>query len=137
MAYCTSADVLRELPNVSIDSTTQPNSDDVTQFCTDIAAEIDARLRAVGITVPITDTDGLAVLRPLSVNGVKAKILRAKELEDSDQEQAAVYEQLYQDALERIERRPSMLRTEDSPGEVDGTSRDDDDIAFTRTGTEW
>ncbi|HUW34108.1 MAG TPA: hypothetical protein VM223_21075 [Planctomycetota bacterium] len=137
MAYCTSADVLRELPHITIDATTQPSADGVTQFCTDVAAEIDARLRAVSITVPVTDEDGLAVLKPLSINGVKAKILRAKELEDGEAEQAATYEELYQTALERIERRPSMLRTEDSPGQVEGIERDDEDIAFTRMGTEW
>jgi len=135
--YCTKDDVIRELPNFEIDGSTKPSDTEVTQFCSDITAEMDARMRAVGITIPVDDEDLLKVLKPIAINGVKAKVLRAKQLEEGDEELAATFEELYQGALERIERRPSILREEDSPGQPQGTEREDDDIRFTRTGEEW
>ena len=135
--YCLTDDVIRELPNITIDATTKPSPSEVDQFCADITAEMDARMRAVGITVPVDDEDLLKVLKPIAINGVKAKVLRAKQLEEGDEERASTFEELYQSAMERIERRPSILREEDSPGQPQGTERDDDDIAFTRTGSEW
>jgi hypothetical protein len=132
--YCVSDDVIRELPEVTIDSTTKPSKTEVDQFCSDVTAEMDARLRAVGISVPVTDADLLKVVKPIAVNGAKAKVLRAKEEED---ERAATFEELYQSALGRIEARPSILRETESPGQPEGTARDDDDIRFTRTGDEW
>lgn len=135
--YCATADVIRELPNIQIDAATKPSDTEVTQFCADITAEIDARMRAVGITIPITDADLLKVLKPIAINGAKAKVLRSKQLEEGDEERATTFEELYQSALERIERRPSILREEDSPGQPEGTEREDTDIQFTRTGDEW
>ena len=137
MAYCATTDVIRELPNVTIDGTTKPSTTEVDQFCTDIDAEMDARMRAVGLIVPVTDADGLAVLKPIAVNGVKAKVLRATHIQDGEDGQAVTYEELYQSAMQRIENNPSIIRETDSPGQPQGTARDDDDILFTRTGTEW
>ena len=37
--YCTTADVVRELPNISISSSTKPSTTEVDQFCSDITAE--------------------------------------------------------------------------------------------------
>ena len=81
--------------------------------------------------------DLLKVLKPISINGVKAKVLRSKQLEEGDEERAQTFEDLYQGALERIEQRPTIVREEDKPGQPQGTERDDDDIRFTRTGEEW
>jgi hypothetical protein len=135
--YCTSDDVIRELPEVKIDVSTKPSKSEVDQFCSDVTAEMDARLRAVGIAVPVTDADLLKVLKPISVNGVKAKVLRAKQLEEGEGERSAVFEELYQQALGRIEDRPSILRETDSPGQPEGTTRNDEDIRFMRTGEVW
>ena len=135
--YCASDDVIRELPEVTIDASTKPSKSEVDQFCSDITAEMDARLRAVGISVPVMDEDLLKVLKPIAVNGAKAKVLRAKQLEEGGSERAATFEELYQSALGRIESRPSILRETESPGQPEGTERSDEDIRFTRTGDEW
>jgi hypothetical protein len=135
--YCTKDDVIRELPNIEITGSTKPSEDEVTQFCSDITAEMDARMRAVGITVPVEDEDLLKVLKPIAINGVKAKVLRAKQLEEGDEERAQTFEDLYQAALERIERRPSIVREEDEPGQPQGTERNDSDIPFSRTREDW
>ena len=133
--YCATADVIRELPGITIDVTTKPSITEVDQFCSDITVDMDARMRAVGIPVSITDTDLLKFLTPIAINGVKAKVLRANV--EGEQDTAAIYETLYQDAMRRIEQRPSIIRETDSPGQPEGTSRDDEDIRFTRTGEEW
>lgn len=133
--YCLYTDVVRELPSITIGVATKPSTTEVTQFCTDITADMNARFRAVGLQTPITDSDVLAVIKPIAVNGVKAKVLRANV--DGEQETAGIYEDLYQEAMRRIEARPSILRETDSPGEPEGTSREDEDIAFSRSGSEW
>ena len=135
--YCYAGDVVRELPNIEISADTKPSTSEVYQFCVDVSADMEARMRAVGIFTPVTDADLLKVLKPIAINGVKAKVLRAKQFEEGDEERAATFEELYQGALERIERRPSILREEDSPGQPQGTERKDEDIRFTRTGEEW
>ncbi len=135
--YCVTADVTRELPNITIASGTKPSITDVDQFCLDVSADMDRRFAAAGILIPVTDADLLAFLKPIAANGVKARVLRSKALEDGDAEQAAVFEQLYQDAMQRIEARPAILREADTPGRPEGTARVDTDIAFTRAGVEW
>ncbi len=133
--YCTTADVVRELPHVKIDVTTKPSADEVTQFCADITADMDARFRAVGLEVPITAADPLKVVKPIAANGVKAKVLRSKQL--GDQPQTVDYEKLYQDAMARIERNPSIVQAQDAYGQPEGTEREDEDIKFRRTEDDW
>ncbi len=135
--YCASADVIRELPLIAITVATKPTIIETDAFCTDITADMDSRMRAVGIVVPVVDAEGLLVLKPIAINGVKAKVMRAKALETGDDGQAATYEELYQSAMGRIEERPSIIRDTDSPGQPEGTSRADDDIAFHRAGGDW
>ncbi len=133
--YCQTVDVIRELPYITINASSKPSSSEVDQFCVDVSAEMNARLRAVGISVPVVDDDLLAILLPIAINGVVAKVLRANQ--DGEFENAKTYEDLYQEALKRIEARPSILREDDSPGEAEGTAREDTDISFTRTGEDW
>lgn len=137
MSYCTTDDVSRELPLITISADTRPSTSEVDQFCADVVADMDARMRGVGIVTPVTDAVALAVLAPIAVNGVKAKVLRAKRTEAGDAELASVYEQLYQDAMGRIERNPAIVRETDSPGTPQGTQRLDTDVPFTRRGDEW
>ena len=135
--YCTTADVQQELSLYNIATDSDPSTTDVDQYCTDITADMNGRMHAVGIDTPVTDSDPLAILRPIAVNGVAAKVLRSKTAKGGDPEWAETYQELYDDAMDRIERRPSIIREDDSPGTPQGTARDDDDIKFSRTGTEW
>ncbi len=137
MPYCATADVVRELPWITIGVGTKPTTAEVDQFCLDIDADMNARMRAVGIPTPLTDGDALSVLKPIAVNGVKAKVLRAKKTEAEDAESADVYEQLYQDAMGRIESNPAIVRELDNPGAPQGTERLDADIPFGRTTETW
>lgn len=133
--YCKTDDVVRELPSIIIGADTKPSTTEVDQFCSDITADMDARMRAVGILTSVTDAEALKVLEPIAINGVKAKVVRANV--EGKQETGAIYETLYQDAMRRIEQRPSIIRETDTPGQPGGSSREDEDIQFTRTGVEW
>lgn len=134
-SYCVTDDVVRELPYLTIDATSKPSHAEVDEFCFDLTADMDARFRAVGIEVPITDEDLLMVVKPIAVEGVKAKVLRANQ--DGEFETAKIFEDLYQEAMKRIEARPSILRETDNPEQPEGTSREDENIKFTRSGSEW
>lgn len=135
MAYCDSYDVQAELPYITVDETTEVTTVELEQFCADIAADMDTRMRAVGIPVPVADVTALDFLLPISVNGVKAKLLRALRFKEGDEDRAATYEQLYQDAMRRIEANPAMVREDENPGQPEGSVRSAP--PFTRDGVEW
>lgn len=135
MAYCDSYDVQAELPYITITESTDVTTAEVEQFCADIAADMDTRMRAAGIPVPVADTTALEFLVPIAVNGVKAKLLRAKRLQEGDGDRAQTYEQLYQDAMQRIERNPAMVREDDNPGQPEGSTRGAPPLS--RDGSEW
>jgi hypothetical protein len=134
-SYCLTEDVIVELPYLTIDETSKPSEAEVDEFCFEVTAEMDARFRAVGILVPITDEDALMVVKPIALNGVKARALRANQ--DGEFENAKIYEDLYQDSMKRIETRPSILGEQNNPEQPEGSSREDEDIKFTRSGSEW
>jgi hypothetical protein len=137
MPYCTTADVLKQLALSEISATSDPSITDVDQYCIDISAEMDARMRAVGVALPVTDADRLIHLNEVAVNGVAAKVLRAKTVKGGDPEWADTYQGLYDAKMARIVERPAIVGATDYPGQPEGTERDDDDIQVTRLGTEW
>ena len=61
--YCYAGDVVRELPNIEISVATKPSTSEVYQFCVDISADMEARMRAVGIITPVIDADLVKVLK--------------------------------------------------------------------------
>lgn len=135
MAYCDVYDVQAELPYITISASTEVTTTEVEQFCEDIEADMDSRMRAVGITVPVTDSTALEFLLPIAVNGVKAKLLRALRMQEGDGDRAQVYEELYQAAMARIEANPAIVREDEAPGSPEGSAREA--TPFTRGGYEW
>jgi lysophospholipase L1-like esterase len=80
--YCTVADALALLPSIgtltdgppaSVPSATQAQT-----ILDAITSEIDMHLRGQGYAVPATDTEALASLKPIAMNGVAARIAKAK-----------------------------------------------------------
>ncbi len=108
MSYCLFGDVQKKLQQITLDADSNPSSVDVTEFCTQISTVMDARFQAAGITVPITDSDKLIVVKKIAVDGVAAEVLRSIEAES---EEAAVRQKLFDDAMKNIEKHPGILKT--------------------------
>lgn len=132
MAYCNVADIKRRLQHVTIDTTSNPTSEEVTEFCARISSEMDARFNAFDIDLPITNSDRLAMLKMIAEDGVISLVLMSVDLEF---ERAALHRQFYAEAMARLEKNPSVLRTDDvqvSPGGSYAPAR-----SFTRGGKDW
>ncbi len=106
MPYCTAADIRSKLQHVTIDAESDPNETEVTAFITQIDADMDAQCNAAGVDLPITDSDKLLVVKPISVNGVAACVLRAIGM---DLEREVVFQRLYDNAMKRIVQSPAIL----------------------------
>lgn len=113
MAYCTVADIQAKLQHVTIDDTSNPSRAEVGEFIAQTDALVDARLNALGIATPVTDSDKLLVLKPIVVSGVVAEVLRSLEMES---EEARSRQELFEGGLRTIERNPGILQTAEGGG---------------------
>lgn len=132
--YCTYTDVEKKLQHIPITESSDPNQTEVTSFCTDITALMDARFRAVGITTQITNTELVKVVLPISVYGVCAIVMRSLELVS---EAADVWQKLFDDAMKGIEKNPLILSTgtseiDSAPGGLTGVTQ-----PFSRGVKQW
>jgi hypothetical protein len=105
--HCTHVDVSSEMQNIpAFTSTTKPTDTEVTNWCTDTTADIDAVLASIGITLPVTDADKLTILRVLAVWGVCARVLRSLEMQS---DAAEMYQKLYDNKIKQITANPSII----------------------------
>lgn len=114
MAYCTyEADVWpRSSKFTARDAeggleATSPSRTQCDALIDQVAAEIDGRLRMRGITTPVADPEGVAMLLPINAIGAAAAILRSafpqKEGIGGDGGAAAELHEEYKDWLARID----------------------------------
>jgi hypothetical protein len=121
--YCALADVQQKMQHITFTVTSKPKTTDVTHFCGEITVEMDAKMRSVGVTLPITDADKLELLQKISINGVIAIVYRSIEMET---ERSEMYQKLYEDALNEILENPAII-SETSAADVGVAYYDGDD----------
>lgn len=61
--YATNADVTRNIPARPIDSTSSPSTTDIDAWITQAEAMLTGALAGGGVSVPITDTGGIQIMR--------------------------------------------------------------------------
>lgn len=108
MAYCTVDNINESAVHLDIDSTSEPTALEVADMISQVDTYIDQNLQAAGIDVPITDASLLSVVKPLSINGVLARIYRAIEM---DPEREARHQELFDRELRRLMDTPAILAT--------------------------
>ena len=139
MSYCQTTDVASELPRITIDATTEPTMGEVDGWCEEISAEMDGRLAAAGITVPVTAPPAHARatlwLKRIAVCGVAARVLRALQFGDEPDGRADWYEMKYDGDLGRIESKPALLS--DAAGSAPEFGPSTYEPAVTRLGAAW
>ena len=131
--YCTYTDVEKKIQLMPFEVTSDPSQADVTSFCADITALMDARFRAVGISTQITDADLLAVVKPIATDGVGAMVYRSV----GNIEDAAACQTLFDNAMKGIEKNPLILspsvsEKDSSPGGLTNVTQ-----PFKRNTKEW
>lgn len=105
-AYCDTYDVQAELQRMTLTSTSKPTLAQVTDWCAEVGAEMEAVFAAVGVTLPITSQNALDVAERIAVLGVCAIVLRSVDMES---ERAAVLQDLYDKRLKMVREMPAML----------------------------
>jgi len=108
MAYCTVDDLNDYAVHLDISATSDPTSIEVGSMITSVDTVIDQKLNAVGVTVPVTDSDLLEVVKPISIHGTLARLYRAIEM---NSEQAAIYQDLHDKAIAEIMKTPAIMQT--------------------------
>jgi hypothetical protein len=80
--YCTVSEALALLPSIGTltdgPPASVPSAAQAQTILDAITAEIDMHLRGQGYAVPATDTEALASLKTIAMNGVAARIAKAK-----------------------------------------------------------
>ena len=104
--YCDNADVAIDIQHITLGASTDPSTTEVDIWCGQVTAIINGRLGAVGITVPIVDTEKLKIIKALSVDWVVWKVLSSIDLES---EEAALRRASFERAIKRIEEAPAVI----------------------------
>jgi len=104
--YCAYTDVASEIQYVTLSASSDPSTTEVTTWCGQVTAEINARFNAVGITTPVTDTEKLKVIKAIAVDWVVWKVLSAIDMES---EEAGRRKSSYDKSMARIEANPAIV----------------------------
>lgn len=136
MAYCTVDDLNDYAAHLDIDDYTDPTSTEVTAMIATVDTIMDQKFKSVGVTVPVTDSDLLQVVKDISINGSLARLYRSMSAEP---ETAAIFQGLFDDAIKEILKRPSILSSGDNEAATPegSTRRDGADAPFERGVTQW
>lgn len=137
MPYCTVHYLNSMAAHIDIDGDSTPSAADVEIIISSIDAQMDARFKAVGVATPITDSTLLEIVKPISAHGTLAVVYRSMGVEP---EAAATFQDLYDKAMDKIEKRPSILSTgtTESAAPTGTTARyNDADPPFERGVTQW
>lgn len=108
MAYCTYQDVQHNLQYLVLKPDSKPSIDDVTAFCEQVAADIDARLNAAGISLPVENPGKLVLLGKIAADGVTARIFRSFNTEQA-LESAKAFQEEYDKAIQSITTDPLII----------------------------
>lgn len=106
MAYATMTDLQGMISQFTITSTSVPTTTQATLLITDTASEIDARLAAKGVTVPVASPASFVrALALLNAYGAAAAVLKSKfpaAIGPGETPAWAFWEKRYQDGLDAI-----------------------------------
>lgn len=130
--YITTTDIAGQFPSLEITATSKPSTTQVDEYITNIEAQIDGCLRAMGITVPVTDAEAKAYLKQIAIDGASWRFLSAKFCGCSEEvERAEGFRRSFMDGLKMLKNVPRVVSTEtgvtaDSmiPGHGQGTADD-------------
>jgi hypothetical protein len=114
--YCGVGEVAAELPHLTINATSKPTMAQVTTWCGEVTAEMDAHFAAAGIVVPVTNAAKLKVVKQIAIYGVAARIMIALEVVGGGK--ALDYNTMYRQRLKDIDANPAMLSVAASKGTI-------------------
>lgn len=137
MAYCTVDDLNDYASYIDITEFTDPSTTQVQRMIADVDTEIDQKLQAVGVLVPVTDTDPLRIVKRLSIHGTLAEYYRAISMES---DRATMYQKLYDEKMREIMKTPAIITAGGTStlGTIGGSGRPSSEApAFERGGGQW
>jgi predicted component of type VI protein secretion system len=106
MAFCTVDDVRAKIQHITIDATSKPTETTVTDFCGQVSALTEIKLRSYGLTLPITDSTVLEALRNVVSESAAATVLRSIDMES---EEAKDRQEIYDKFMKDIQKNPGHI----------------------------
>jgi len=113
MAYCSAGDIVKHYRIVTFDGESRPTKSEVEVYCTDISDDLDELIRTLDVTLPLTDSGHLKIMKVTAIKGVIAEILRAT----GKTEGAEMHEAIYQNRRKMLLDRPDLIR--ETEGTID------------------
>ena len=113
MSYCTSGDVQALNSQIVFSATSHPNQNEIVAIISQVASIIDARLSAVGFTVPVGTGYSVASGMLLTINAIGAAALvensRKIGVTTVEGEPPSRYWTIFNQQLNAIEKNPQIL----------------------------
>lgn len=139
MAYCTVADV-SALMGQTFSVSSRPTTSEVQDAVDQIAAEIDGVAASVGYTVPITSTDGIALLAKYNRFGAAVSAWHTGVISDDEPARVTYWQTQYDNFIARLRRGEQVITGETlnaSPnaGQSAGFRRADGYATYNANGT--
>ncbi|MBN2531893.1 MAG: hypothetical protein JXB88_03320 [Spirochaetales bacterium] len=132
--YCDISDVQKRIQHITFSPTSRPSDTDITDFCEVISEEMDGKMQAVGIVLPVTDPSKLKILKKIAIDGVAAQVYRSVEMESDI---AEVYQDLYEKAMKQIMERPAIISQSNTAQTGVSYFKDTSERHFKREEKDW
>ena len=125
-AYASLEDIVQLLPKRAYSATTKPSASQCEQMIKDVAKVIDARLRALGYTTPLTDSEDIQVLKHINALGAAVLIESATlGVVQGESPIIGIYQEEYKSLLKDLSDGVFEFNGAGTPSEADADGPDD------------
>lgn len=123
--YASTSDVTARLPGRTFGASTSPSTTDISGWIDTAEARLESALASVGITVPVTATRGIEVLKELAIDYAEGRVRRglASAGGDADNEDGQDLITRFNDAIASIEGNPAGWSAIVEGGSASDTTR--------------
>jgi len=113
MAYCSVGDIVQHYRLIEFNGESKPSRNEVEVFCTDVSTDLDAFLRTLDVSLPLTDSEHISIMKTTAEYGVLATVMRST----GKQEEAEQWEELFQARRKMLIDNPDLVR--ETEGTID------------------
>lgn len=113
MAYCSVGDIVQYYRVVEFTGESKPTRNEVEVYCSEITTDLDAFLRTLDVTLPLTENEHIKIMKVTAQYGVLATAMRSTgKLEEAD-----AWETLYKERRQMLADNPDLVR--ETEGTID------------------
>ncbi len=110
MAYATIAQLQSHIQELTFSGSSKPTTTEVNNWLDEVSDEMDVKMRAAGVTVPVTTpANAMHYLERIVIAGVLARVFSSIQMES---EEAAVRRLEFDAEMDRIVNNPALVRAD-------------------------